>query len=160
MLGRWGAKLGNDLVIDREVRLFEGPRLGVIPITKTYGTHPITNNFKDYTVFPQTRTIEPAVDGKKGLQATSLVKTSASSWAETNVDDVFTKGTASIDDADRKGPLSIAVAVTAKLKEMGVEPTASPTARRPTKRASWCSGRPCSRTTSSSPSRGSTATCS
>jgi gliding motility-associatede transport system auxiliary component len=131
MLGRWGAKLGNDLVIDREVRLFEGPRLGVIPITKTYGTHPITNNFKDYTVFPQTRTIEPAADGKKGLQATSLVKTSASSWAETNVDDVFTKGTASIDDADRKGPLSIAVAVTAKLKEMGVEPTASPDGKTP-----------------------------
>ena len=61
MLARWGAKLGNDLVIDREVRLFEGPRLGVIPITKTYGEHPITNNFKDYTVYPQTRTIEPSV---------------------------------------------------------------------------------------------------
>jgi ABC-type uncharacterized transport system involved in gliding motility auxiliary subunit len=120
----WGAKLGNDLVIDREVRLFEGPRLGVIPITKTYGEHPITANFKDYTVFPQTRTVEPAADGKKGLSAIALVKTSASSWAETNVDEVFTKGTASIDDTDRKGPLSIAVAVTAKLKEMGIEPTA------------------------------------
>jgi ABC-type uncharacterized transport system involved in gliding motility auxiliary subunit len=124
MLARWGAKLGNDLVIDREVRLFEGPRLGVIPITKTYGEHPITHNFKDYTVYPQTRTIEPAADGKKGLQATALVKTSASSWAETNVDEVFTKGTASIDETDRKGPLSIAVAITAKLKDMGVEPPA------------------------------------
>src|SRR6185436_3977352 len=103
---------------------FEGPRLGVIPITKTYGEHPITKNFKDYTVFPQTRTIEPGADGKKGLTATALVKTSASRWAETNVDEVFTKGTASVDDSDRKGPLSIAVAVTAKLKDMGLTPTA------------------------------------
>lgn len=131
MLARWGAKLGNDLVIDREVRLFEGPRLGVIPMTKTYGEHPITNNFKDYTVYPQTRTIDPAVDGKKGLQATTLVKTSATSWAETNVDEVFTKGTASIDEGDRKGPLSIAVAITAKLKDMGAAPAASPDGKTP-----------------------------
>jgi ABC-type uncharacterized transport system involved in gliding motility auxiliary subunit len=122
LLERWGAKLGNDVVIDREVRLFEGPRLGVVPITKTYGTHPITENFKDYTVYPQTRTVEPAADGKKGLQATGLVKTSASSWAESNVGDVFTKGVASVEDGDRRGPLTIAVAVTAKLKELGHEP--------------------------------------
>jgi ABC-type uncharacterized transport system involved in gliding motility auxiliary subunit len=120
LLERWGAKLGNDIVIDREVRLFEGPRLGVVPITKTYGTHPITENFRDYTVYPQTRTVAPSVDGKKGLQATSLVKTSASSWAEGNVDDVFAKGTASQDDSDKKGPLDIAVAVTAKLADLGV----------------------------------------
>jgi ABC-type uncharacterized transport system involved in gliding motility auxiliary subunit len=125
LLERWGVRLGNDVVIDREVRLFEGPRLGVVPITKTYGTHPITENFNDYTVYPQTRTVEPAADGKKGLQATALVKTSASSWAETNVGDVFSKGMASVDDGDRRGPLTIAVAVTAKLKELGVEPPPS-----------------------------------
>src|SRR5262249_41303077 len=57
LLADWGIKLGNDIVIDREVRLLEGPRLGVVPITKTYGTHPITQNFRDYTVYPQTRTV-------------------------------------------------------------------------------------------------------
>jgi ABC-type uncharacterized transport system involved in gliding motility auxiliary subunit len=124
MLGSWGVKLGNDIVIDREVRLLEGPRLGLVPITKTYGSHPITQNFKDYTVYPQTRTVEPDASPKKGLQVTSLVKTSASSWAETNLDELFTKQTANLDAEDRKGPLSIAVAVTAKLKELGVEPTA------------------------------------
>jgi ABC-type uncharacterized transport system involved in gliding motility auxiliary subunit len=124
LLERWGAKLGQDVVIDREVQLFQGPRLGVVPITKTYGTHAITENFRDYTVYPQTRTVEPSADGKKGLQATGLVKTSASSWAETNVDDVFTKGVASLDEGDRKGPLDIAVAVTAKLADLGVQPAA------------------------------------
>ena len=126
LLGDWGVKLGNDIVIDREVRLFEGPRLGVQPITKTYGTHPITESFKDYTVYPQTRTVEPDAAGKKGLTATALVKTSASSWAETKIDDVFTKNTASLDPDDRKGPLTIAVAVEAKLKDMGLSPPPAP----------------------------------
>jgi ABC-type uncharacterized transport system involved in gliding motility auxiliary subunit len=124
MLARWGVKLGNDIVIDREVRLFEGPRLGVVPLARTYGTHPITENFRDYTMFPQTRTAEPAAEGKKGLSATALVKTSASSWAETSVEDVFTKNLAAIDGTDRPGPLTVAVAVTAKLKDLGFEPPA------------------------------------
>ena len=125
LLGDWGVKLGNDVVIDREVRLFEGPRLGVIPITKTYGTHPITENFHDYTAYPQTRTVEPDAAGKKGITATALVKTSASSWAESNVDGVFTKGEAALDDTDRKGPLTIAVAVSAKLADLGITPPAT-----------------------------------
>lgn len=122
MLARWGVRLGEDIVIDREVRLFEGPRLGVVPLARTYGTHPITEGFQDYTMFPQTRSVEPAVDGKKGLSATPLVKTSASSWAEGSVEDVFTKGTATTDDSDRKGPISVAVAVEAKLGDLGIQP--------------------------------------
>src|SRR5262245_60482736 len=60
LLGNWGVKLGNDIVIDREVRLFEGPRLGVVPLSRTYGTHPITQGFRDFTVYPQTASVEPA----------------------------------------------------------------------------------------------------
>jgi ABC-type uncharacterized transport system involved in gliding motility auxiliary subunit len=117
LLDDWGAKLGNDIVIDRELRLFEGPSL--------YGTHPITQSFKDYTTYPETRTVEPDAAGKKGLQVTSLVKTAASSRALTKVDELFSKGTATLEESDRKGPLSIAVAVEAKLKDMGVESPAA-----------------------------------
>ena len=52
-LAGWGVKVGNDIVIDREVRLFEGPRLGVVPLSRTYGTHPITQGFRDFTVYPR-----------------------------------------------------------------------------------------------------------
>jgi ABC-type uncharacterized transport system involved in gliding motility auxiliary subunit len=124
-LSKWGAKLGNDIVLDQEVRLFEGPRVGMQPLAKDYGAHPITQELKDYTVYPQTRTVDPDATGKQGLAATTLVKTSLSSWGETKVDDVFTKGIASVDADDKKGPLSIAVAVTAKLKEMGITPVAA-----------------------------------
>jgi ABC-type uncharacterized transport system involved in gliding motility auxiliary subunit len=130
LLAGWGAKLGDDVVIDREVRLFEGPRLGVVPIAQTYGKHPITENFHDITVYPQTRTVEPDADGKKGLTVTGLVKTSDSSWAETAVAEVFDKGTAQMDDKDRKGPLTIAVASEAKLKDMGIEPPADAAKKR------------------------------
>ncbi|HEV7731071.1 MAG TPA: DUF4350 domain-containing protein [Candidatus Binatia bacterium] len=124
-LASWGARVGNDIVIDREVRMFEGPRLGVVPMVKTYGQHPITQAFHDYTVFPQTSTVEPAAEGKAGLQATALVTTSESSWAESDVDGVFTQGVATVDDSDRKGPVSIGVAVTAKPKDMGLQPPAT-----------------------------------
>ncbi len=125
LLADWGVKVGNDIVIDRELRLFAGPSLGINPITKTYGTHPITQNFKDYTQYPQVRTVEPDGTGKKGIQVTSLVKTSPSSRALTKVDELFNKGTATVEDSDRKGPLSVAVAVTAKLKDLGVTPAAA-----------------------------------
>src|SRR5207247_10718170 len=82
LLCDWGVKLGNDIVIEQVVRLFQGPTLGVQPITKTYGAHPITQNFHDYTVYPQTRTVEPDSAGKKGLAGAALVQPSASTWAE------------------------------------------------------------------------------
>jgi ABC-type uncharacterized transport system involved in gliding motility auxiliary subunit len=123
-LDNWGAKLGNDIVLDQEMRLFEGPRIGMQPLAKEYGAHPIVQEIKDYTIFPQTRTVDPGAAGKKGLSATTLVKTSPSSWGEVSVDDVFTKGIASLGDDDKKGPVSVAVAVTAKLTEMGITPPA------------------------------------
>jgi ABC-type uncharacterized transport system involved in gliding motility auxiliary subunit len=92
---------------------------------KTYGQHPITQAFRDYTLFPQTSTVEPAAEGKTGLQATPLVSTGETSWAESDVDAVFTQNVAELGDSDRKGPVSIGVAVTAKPKDMNLEPAAT-----------------------------------
>lgn len=117
LLADWGVKLGNDIVVDRQFAVLGRP---LEVLSATYGTHPITEQFRDFTVFPQSRTVEPDAAGKKGLQAVALVKTSPASWAEVNVDEVFTKGTAQLEDADRKGPLSLAVAAEGKLKEMGI----------------------------------------
>ena len=64
-LADWGIKLGRDIVIDREVRLFEGPRLGVVPLARNYGTHPITQGFRDFTVYPQTASVEPVTSPRK-----------------------------------------------------------------------------------------------
>jgi ABC-type uncharacterized transport system involved in gliding motility auxiliary subunit len=119
LLARWGAKLGDDIVIDQELQLFSGPRLGVQPLSNDYGAHPITEGFRGYAVFPQTRTVEADATGKNGVVATGLVKTGPSSWAETQVDAVFDDGLANLDGEDRRGPVTVAVAIEATLADMG-----------------------------------------
>jgi ABC-type uncharacterized transport system involved in gliding motility auxiliary subunit len=120
VLAQWGVKVGDDLVVDQVVRLFQGPALGLSPLVEVYDpAHEITREFRERTMFPMTRSV--GADGaKEGLAVTELVKTSPSSWAETDVNGIFQRREAVLDGADRKGPVSIAVAVEAKLKEMGV----------------------------------------
>jgi ABC-type uncharacterized transport system involved in gliding motility auxiliary subunit len=118
----WGVKVGEDVVVDQVVRLFQGPALGLAPLIDSYDTaHEITRELKGRTLFPMTRSISGNADGKSGITATELVKTSTSSWAEIDLDGIFQRQEATLDDADRKGPVPIAVAVTADLKQMGVQ---------------------------------------
>lgn len=119
-LGRWGVKVGHDVVVDQQLQLLGTSVVGLQPLATDYGDHPITRNFRGYTTFPQTRTVEPDATGKKGLIVTPLVRTGPSSWAETRVDEVYTQGTVALDPEDRRGPLSVAVAIQANLPEMGI----------------------------------------
>ncbi len=120
LLADTGVKIGDDVVVDQVLRLFQGPALGLDPIVSSYGAHPITEGFTQRTIFPLSRSVEPAADKKKGIEVTSIAKTSPSSWAESDLDSVFQKGQVSLDPSrDRKGPVSIAVAVKVNRKEMG-----------------------------------------
>ncbi len=120
LLAEWGVKVGDDVVVDQVLRLFQGPALGLEPLANTYGSHEITRGFRQLTIFPMTRSVSADAAGKKGIQAVELVKTSPSSWAETDLDSLFQRREVSLDpSADRKGPVPIAVAVTAKLDQMG-----------------------------------------
>jgi ABC-type uncharacterized transport system involved in gliding motility auxiliary subunit len=123
LLATWGTTLGNDVVIDQQLRLFQGPAVGVEPIAASYGQHPITKDFRreSITVYNLARSAEPATDDKKGLTAVSLVKTGPQSWAESDVDTLFAQGRVSLEGTDRKGPISLAVAVTATLRDMGID---------------------------------------
>ncbi|MBI1813552.1 MAG: GldG family protein [Deltaproteobacteria bacterium] len=121
LLGEWGLKLGNDVVVDQVVRLFQGPALGLAPLANTYAAHDITKDFKQRTIFPMARSVQMDAAGKKGLVVTELVKTSPSSWAESDLEALFQRSEASLDPAtDRKGPVSVAAVVDGKLKEMGI----------------------------------------
>ena len=51
LLNKWGVKLGNDVVVDQVVRLFEGPALGLAPLVNTYGAHEITRDFKQFVSY-------------------------------------------------------------------------------------------------------------
>jgi len=122
LLKDWGVEVGDDLVVDQVIRLFAGPSLGVEPIVDTYsGHHPITREFKERTIFPMVRSVDALRSSKPGLEVTSLAKTSPTSWAERDLDGIFRQGKAALGPGDKKGPVSIGVAVAANLKKMGVD---------------------------------------
>ncbi len=125
-LQNWGVRVGDDVIVDERLELFKGRTLDLRPIVSSYGFHPITENLTRrgtaLTIYGISRSVEANGAGKKGLQAVSLVKTSPNSWAETDLEGIFQRRTAKLDpDKDKKGPVSLAVAVTAQLKEMGVD---------------------------------------
>ncbi|MCC6765423.1 MAG: GldG family protein [Deltaproteobacteria bacterium] len=121
LLQPWGVKLTDTVVVDQVVRLFQGPALGLQILASTYGTHPITQGFTERTIFPMARAVQADAAGKPGVSAIEIVKSSPSAWAESDVEGVFKRGEAAQDDKDIKGPVSLAVAVTGKHKEMGFD---------------------------------------
>ena len=124
-LAQWGLKIGNDVIVDKRLQLLRGPTLTLTPFAQSYGEHPITADLRRGSAAPTaygiSRSVEADADRIAGVTLTSLVQTKPSSWAETNLEGVFQKQTANLDDQDRKGPISLAAAVTADLKEMGEE---------------------------------------
>ena len=57
---------------------------------------------------------------RDGITSVTLARTSPTSWAETNLDEVFRNSEASLDteEGDESGPVSVAVAVSANLSEL------------------------------------------
>ena len=120
LVGDWGVKVGNDIVVDQVVRLFEGPALGLNPLVQNYGEHEITKNFKQRTVFPMTRSLTADAKLKPGLTVTALAKTSDTSWAELDLNMLFKQQKAQLDEKDTRGPITVAEAVAGDLETLGL----------------------------------------
>jgi len=116
LLEKWGVEMGNDVIIEPVMRLFAGPTLGIEPVVRKYGDHPITKDFVNNTLFSLARSMSPKKPAPNGITVATLASTSEEGWAETDLSKVFVNGTASFDKNDAKGPVSIAVAVTGSLK--------------------------------------------
>lgn len=109
LLNKYGVVVGDDVVIERELRLFAGPALGIDPIIKNFGKHPVTEPLKGAVMLSLARTVD--FKSTEGLEGTVLAKTSEGSWAEKNLNLLRTQRKASEDSDDRKGPVPVAVAV-------------------------------------------------
>ncbi|MBP9837102.1 MAG: GldG family protein [Proteobacteria bacterium] len=108
-----GITVGNNVVVDQIVRMFAGPGLGVEPIISTYGIHPITKNFTQETVFKTACSVVAAQNKPSGSELTELAISSSRSWAEHNLELLYSETpTAAIDANDFKGPTAIAAAYT------------------------------------------------
>lgn len=127
-LANWGVQVGNDVIVDEQIQLLKGRTYTLTPFVTTYGVHKITAELSRrgtsaLTTYGISRSVEARQDGKKGLTVVSLAKTGPNSWAETDLEGVFQKQTARLDGQDRRGPISLAVAITANLKDMGLNNT-------------------------------------
>jgi ABC-type uncharacterized transport system involved in gliding motility auxiliary subunit len=113
LLKDWGIDAGNDIVLDVSGM---GRLIGTdesVPVAATYPSHPITDNFNLLTAYPLARSMSPIDGGTNGHTAQRLVETSKSSWGETNLKSLTGGEPAKMDDADKKGPVSLAAAVSA-----------------------------------------------
>ena len=108
-LKEYGLVISSDMVVDKMSRVMGGDFL--LPMIVTYGEHEITRNFRLLSFFSLARSVE--VDKnvkKKGLTLTNLAMTSPESWSEMDREALH-KGSARLEEADRQGPLSLAVIV-------------------------------------------------
>jgi len=111
LLKDWGIDAGNDIVLDVSGM---GRLIGTdesVPVAASYPAHAITENFQLLTAYPLARSMTPIEGGANGHTAQKIVETSRSSWGETNLKSLTGGEPAKMDDADKKGPVSLAAAV-------------------------------------------------
>ena len=124
LLADWNIEAGNDVVVDVSGM---GQLLGLselAPLAMDYPWHPITKDFRLSTVFGAARSVQAGKGTVEGVSAQDLVKTSAQSWAES---DVSLKGPIKFEEGkDRMGPISLAAVATVKGPAPDPTPTPSP----------------------------------
>jgi ABC-type uncharacterized transport system involved in gliding motility auxiliary subunit len=113
----WGMDVGTDIVVDVSGM---GRLIGTdasAPVAAGYPSHPITQRFNLITAYPFTRSVIPVSGGVNGHTAQTFIETSPRSWAEMDVKGLMASGQVALDESkgDKKGPVSIAAAVTASV---------------------------------------------
>jgi ABC-type uncharacterized transport system involved in gliding motility auxiliary subunit len=111
----WGMDVGTDVVVDVSGM---GRLIGTdasVPVAANYPSHPITQRFNFITAYPLSRSISPVSGGVNGHTAQTFIETSPRSWAETDIKGLVSSGQVALDESkgDKKGPVSIAAAVSA-----------------------------------------------
>lgn len=110
----WGVDVGTNIVVDASGL---GQLIGTGPETPIAmpASHPITENFRVITAFPLTRSAQPIPGGANGHTATTVLESSAESWAEADLAGLYATGQPerNPDAGDLIGPVAIAAAVTA-----------------------------------------------
>src|SRR5438128_3247178 len=115
----WGIDAGDNVVVDVSGM---GRLIGTdasVPVAANYPSHPITQRFNYLTAYPLARSATPVMGGVNNHIAQTFAEKSPQSWAESDVTALLTSGQVSLDEAkgDKKGPISIAAAVSAVVTE-------------------------------------------
>jgi ABC-type uncharacterized transport system involved in gliding motility auxiliary subunit len=127
LLHDWAIDLGNNVVVDVSgVGQLLGTDASVPVAAPPYPSHAIGQGFNLLTAYPLTRSVTPVSGGVNGRTAQTFIQTSANSWGETNLAEMFaTRKVENDKAADLQGPISIAAAVSAPVA--GAAPAKPPT---------------------------------
>ena len=106
LLKDWGIEAGHDVVLD-----VSGMTDPSVPVAAAYPSHAITQDFGLLTAYPVARSMAPVEGGVNGRTAQKLVETGPRSWAESNLKSLSGEEPAKADDTDKKGPITLAAAV-------------------------------------------------
>ena len=125
LLKDWGIEVGRNVVVDVSGM---GQLFGTgaeVPVAVKYNPHPITEGFRLITAYPLARSITTITGSSTGKFPQTLVETSSSSWAETDIKRLTSSGQVAreTDKGDKPGPVSLAAAVSAPAD--GATPPAS-----------------------------------
>jgi ABC-type uncharacterized transport system involved in gliding motility auxiliary subunit len=117
LVKEWGIEVGHDVVLDPV-----GQALGMgadAPVAAAFPSHPITERFNVLTAFPLTQSITPITGGVNGRYAQPIVETSPQSFTKKDLAVLRQGGQVAFDESkgDRKGPVTIAAAVSASPNE-------------------------------------------
>jgi ABC-type uncharacterized transport system involved in gliding motility auxiliary subunit len=127
LVKEWGVTLGNNVVVDVSgVGQLLGTDASVPVAAPPYPSHAIGQGFNLLTAYPLTRSVTPVSGGVNGRTAQTFIQTSANSWGETNLAEMFaTRKVENDKAADLQGPISVAAAVSAPVA--GAPPAKPPT---------------------------------
>jgi ABC-type uncharacterized transport system involved in gliding motility auxiliary subunit len=111
----WGVEVNQDVVVDASGmgRLFGASE--AVPLAVNYPTHPITDRFSLMTMYPFARSVTVMAPPPDGKIVQPVVETGEQSWAETNLKGLFASQPVEPDNADRRGPITVAASTTASV---------------------------------------------
>lgn len=123
LLADWGVKPSRQIAIDASG---QGQIVGLgpaTPLVKSYGNHPITNDFGNgFSFYPLA---QPLVTTPiKGVEQAALVTTNPQSWAENTPEKQPLEFNEN--EGDRPGPLTLGVALSRRVQSPSTLPTPSP----------------------------------
>jgi ABC-type uncharacterized transport system involved in gliding motility auxiliary subunit len=115
LLTEWGIEIGNNVVVDVSGM---GQLFGTgaeVPVAAKYPQHPITENFRLITAYPLARSVGTVTGSSSGRFPQTIVETSPSSWAESDIKQLTSSGKVAreIEKGDKAGPVALAAAVSA-----------------------------------------------
>jgi len=124
LLREWSIAVETNAVLD-PMSMLRGAAADVPVAAPPYPYHAITGTFRLQTAYPYAREVKPVEGDTSGATPTSFIQSGRNSWAETDLTLLTTRGEAQPepDKGDVQGPISLAVAVSAPVKDAPKPPT-------------------------------------